>query len=114
MTSLRFAMDVKLPYLSGFRVKMVDKWFLDFGLWTVEESILKWNDFLKENQTVDMSSSSFFPFDVSEIPFVPQCLSNQDSDESDDVSCEFDKIEFPVNNMKLIASLSSPLLPGKL
>ena len=58
MTSLRFAMDLEQPHLPGFRVKMVDKWFLDFGSWTTEESVLQWNDFFKENQTVDMASSS--------------------------------------------------------
>lgn len=37
------------------------------------------------------------PFDVSEIdnPPVPQFLCNQDSEESDEVSCELEKIEFP-------------------
>ncbi|KAF5807406.1 hypothetical protein HanXRQr2_Chr05g0233291 [Helianthus annuus] len=47
-------MDLEHPHLPGFRVRIVDKWVLDFGSWTSEESDVQWNDFFKENQTVDM------------------------------------------------------------
>ncbi|MFS7940633.1 hypothetical protein Hanom_Chr05g00466721 [Helianthus anomalus] len=47
-------MDLEHPHLPGFRVRIADKWVLDFGSWTSEESNWQWNDFFKENQTVDM------------------------------------------------------------
>nr|KAJ0187507.1 hypothetical protein LSAT_V11C900498180 [Lactuca sativa] len=82
---------------------------LGFALVPLREIIVKNQNFEKEFElsTSELlhSPSGFVklsinyigssPFDMLEIHYVPHSLCNQDSDESDEVSCELEKIEFP-------------------